>query len=535
MSENGGLASAGPFAYAERGWPVFPTRGKEPLTPNGLKDATTDLSTVDRWTRTWPDAGIGLRTGAASGVVVLDVDPRHGGDDTLHELERQHGPLPNTVEAVTGGGGRHIYFKHPGEPVRNSAGKVGPGLDVRGDGGYVVLPPSPHESGRRYEWGSLPDETPLAEIPAWLLERMRGTQNGNGAASAPVVGETIAKGTQHATLVSLAGSMRRRGMGEEEIAAALRETNRRRLEDPAPEQHIDRIARSVCELYPPGAAPASQNGGAHARQSAAGRVTRASGVKALPVTWLIPQRVPVGGVTLLAGDPKLGKSTLSCLYAARLSRGVYGTPATTLFASAEDSFAHVIKPRRIAAGADLDLVAKFDVVDADGARNLDLPDDVAALDGAAAETGARLVVIDPLNAHLAGSIDSWKDHGIRRALAPLARLADERDCAVMVVAHLNKQKSGDPLYRVGGSIGNVGAARSVLAFGRDPDDPDGERGNQRLLGHLACNWGSLADTQLYELEGLAVEADGEVIDVAPDVRAGHAAGGGRRVRRARAR
>ena len=122
------------------------------------------------------------------------------------------------------------------------------------------------------------------------------------------------------------------------------------------------------------------------------------------------------------------------------------------------------------------------------------------------------MIVDPLNAFLSGSIDSWKDHGIRRALAPLARIAEELDFAVVVVVHLNKQRGGDPLYRIGGSIGQVGAARTVLGFGRDPDDLDGDRGELRLLGHLACNWGALQPTQLYELETATVTVDGELIE-----------------------
>jgi AAA domain/Toprim-like len=244
------------------------------------------------------------------------------------------------------------------------------------------------------------------------------------------------------------------------------------------------------------------------KRATAGRVTMASEVRARRVEWLIPDRVPIGGVTLLAGDPKLGKSTLSCTYAAWLSReGI-----VTLFASAEDSFDRITKPRLVAADADLDRVGKFEVVDDVGARNFDLPDDVDTLAAMVRESGARLVVIDPLNAHLSGSIDSWKDHGIRRALAPLARLADELDIAVIVVAHLNKQRGGDPLYRVGGSIGNVAAARSVLAFGRNPEDPHGERGVERLLAHAGCNWGPIAATQVYELQAAVVEVDGEVHD-----------------------
>jgi Thiamine pyrophosphate enzyme, C-terminal TPP binding domain/AAA domain len=177
--------------------------------------------------------------------------------------------------------------------------------------------------------------------------------------------------------------------------------------------------------------------------------------------------------------------------------------------SAEDSFARIIKPRFAAVDGALDKFAKFEVVDSEGARFPDLPEDVAELEAAVAEHQAALVIVDPLNAFLSGSIDSWKDHGIRRALAPLARMAEQQDCAMLVVVHLNKQRGGDPLYRIGGSIGQVGAARSVLSFGRDPQDPQEERGKRRLLGHLASNWGELEPTQLYEIERVELELDDE--------------------------
>jgi AAA domain len=241
--------------------------------------------------------------------------------------------------------------------------------------------------------------------------------------------------------------------------------------------------------------------------------TRASGVRAEPVQWLIPGRVPLGGVSLLAGDPKLGKSALTCLFGAQVSRGVHGhAPAIAAFCSAEDALAQVIKPRLHAAGADLDLVGALSIRDDAGERGMQLPDAVDKLDKFVVDTGARLLVIDPLNAFLSGAIDPWKDHGIRAALAPLARLAEAHGIAVVIVVHLNKQQGGNPLYRPGGSIGYVGAGRSLLAFGRDPDDPDGELGSRRLLGHLGGNWGVLAPTQVYELEGVTVELDGHVIE-----------------------
>ncbi len=160
------------LAYAHRGMPVFPCEplGKRPLTRDGFWDASSEASIVGRWWARWPRANIGVPTGERSGLLVLDVDPRDGGPGSLEELEEAFDPLPPTTRARTGGGGEHVFFRYPGGGVRNSASWVGPGLDVRGEGGYVVVPPS--RTGETYRWT---ERSPLAEAPAWLLARMRGT------------------------------------------------------------------------------------------------------------------------------------------------------------------------------------------------------------------------------------------------------------------------------------------------------------------------------------------------------------------------
>ena len=157
------------LSYARRGVPVFPCEpgGKRPLTPNGFWDATADVRRVRAWWGRWPGANVGVPTGKASGLLVLDVDERDGGPRSLAALERGHGPLPKTAMSRTGGGGVHVFFAYPaGEEVRNSAGVLGPGLDVRGEGGYVVVPPS--RTRGAYEWI---DRSPPAGA-AWLLERL---------------------------------------------------------------------------------------------------------------------------------------------------------------------------------------------------------------------------------------------------------------------------------------------------------------------------------------------------------------------------
>ena len=160
------------LALAARRRPVFPCRpDKRPYTSTGFKEASTEAAAIEGWWRRWPAALIGMPTGETSGLVVLDVDqrPTVDGAQSLMELTEAHGQLPDTVEALTPSGGRHVYFRWPGVVVRTTAGKLGPGLDVRGDGGYVIVPPSEAPSGR-YEWeGSNPAEG-AAAMPPWLLE-----------------------------------------------------------------------------------------------------------------------------------------------------------------------------------------------------------------------------------------------------------------------------------------------------------------------------------------------------------------------------
>lgn len=174
--------------YAAHGWAVFPVQGisggrcccrmgdcsspgKHPLTRHGVRDATIDARVIAGWWKRWPDANLGLATGRASGVVVIDVDPPRG-ELSLTRLVDAGRELPETATVRTGSGGLHLYFLASGFPLGNSAGRlpgVGlelPGIDLRADRGYVVAPPSVHVSGSRYEWIGV--EVGLAEPPVWL-------------------------------------------------------------------------------------------------------------------------------------------------------------------------------------------------------------------------------------------------------------------------------------------------------------------------------------------------------------------------------
>ncbi|GFK93308.1 hypothetical protein NNJEOMEG_01139 [Fundidesulfovibrio magnetotacticus] len=163
--------------YAENGIPVFPCgTDKRPRIKGEFHAATADVERVKAWWKKWPDASIGCPTGEGLDAFVLDVD-QPDGPAALAELESRYGKLPATLEQRTGGGGRQLFFRMPAEgDVRNSAGKLGEGLDIRGNGGYVILPPSSHPSGGGYQW--LEGQRPVEQAPEWLLNLLDPNRNG---------------------------------------------------------------------------------------------------------------------------------------------------------------------------------------------------------------------------------------------------------------------------------------------------------------------------------------------------------------------
>lgn len=243
------------LSYADRGWPVFPVRGKIPLTPHGVKDATKDHTTIREYWNKWPDANIGIATGLSSRLVVLDIDGVEG-ENSLRELEAQFGKVPATLEARTGNSGRHLYFENRDERivVRNSSSALGRRLDVRGEGGYVVAPPSVHgTTGQRYQWIN---QEPPSPVPVWIAA---GKPSLRLAFDRPQPPARIRDGARNATLASLAGTMRRRGMTQDAIEAALLAENTSRCDPPLAETEVRSIARSIsrypsnAEQHPPDA------------------------------------------------------------------------------------------------------------------------------------------------------------------------------------------------------------------------------------------------------------------------------------------
>lgn len=231
--------------------------GKHPRTRNGVKDASNDPATVAEWSKQYPVTNVAVATGDAYGFFALDIDLKSGGPENLAKLEAEFGPLPATVEENTGGGGRHLLFRSDGRPVKNRThkGAIRPGVEVKGDGGYIVVAPSIHASGRRYEWveGRAPWEIEIAEAPEWLIELMfqepaKVQKIIHGQASDEE--GLIAEGGRNVAVTRLAGQLRRIGMEEERLRETLGAFNQSSCVPPLDQSEVDRIVDSICRYEP---------------------------------------------------------------------------------------------------------------------------------------------------------------------------------------------------------------------------------------------------------------------------------------------
>ncbi len=232
IAQNSSLLDAA-LAYAERGWRVIPVHGitaggdctcgaddcsspgKHPLISAWQKKATTDPDTIRGWFTAWPNINIGIATGSASGIAVLDVDA----------ITLLNGWESSTLTAQTGKG-RHLYFALDGTRVRNSAGKLSSGLDMRGDGGFVVAPPSRHASGKHYAWVN--PTASLQPLPVWTLTN-----------------KPIPNGQRNDSLFKIGCAMIQRGESVETIEAELLSVNADRCIPPLPGAEVKAIAASA--------------------------------------------------------------------------------------------------------------------------------------------------------------------------------------------------------------------------------------------------------------------------------------------------
>lgn len=229
-------------------WAVFPVdaESKRPLTPHGCKDAKKNVAAIRSWWKRWPKANVGVATGAISGLVVIDEDVDREKDidgfKSVRQWEKVNGELPETITAITGRGGCHLYFRYNGSDIGNRAGLI-EGVDVRGEGGYVVAPPSIHPNGVEYQWETSPEECQIADLNETVKKLLSaGKSDSKEPFRLPV---KIPSGERNSTLFKHACSLQAQGMSDEAIIAAITAVNDTQCDAPLPPDEIRLIVSSA--------------------------------------------------------------------------------------------------------------------------------------------------------------------------------------------------------------------------------------------------------------------------------------------------
>jgi hypothetical protein len=252
MGELTPLAAA--QAYRRRGWSVIPVRPRAKVPQVTWEEFQHRLAGKDElsgWFAHKPDINLGIVTGMVSGLAVLDIDAGHGGFESLKHLEAEHGALPATAMAETGGGGRHYYFAASLPGLRNRAA-LWPGVDLRAEGGVIVAPPSVHPSGRRYRWLADPADVEPAPMPQWLVDAALDTSARKGHKLSywrDLVQSGIAEGARNTTLASLAGHLLWHGIAPDVATELLLCWNRVRCRPPLPDAEVAAVAASIIRLH----------------------------------------------------------------------------------------------------------------------------------------------------------------------------------------------------------------------------------------------------------------------------------------------
>lgn len=448
--------------YASLGWAVLPLKpkSKRPLTEHGLNDATTDINVIHDWWLKCPDANIGINC-EQSGLVVVDIDPRNGGDSTIKNLLEQYGAFPPTLMQETGGGGEHYFFKHPGNGIKFGS-KLGAGVDIKVNG-YIVADPSIHPSGGKYTLQGYPTERPPAELPQWIVDLGATTTT-----TATPLPDSIPEGARNDTFASLAGSMRRRGASVEAILAAL-EVDNKRCEKPLPQQELARIAKSVGRYEP------------EAPKTVLPPTVNAVDFMAMDIPHpgsILEGCIDKGAKICVNGPSKARKTFFVMELGISIAAGLpdflgWSIPQArnVLFVQMEvqDHFSqHRLIDICRAKGVDRASLNKFHIINARGsileASNID------EIKTRVEQVGAELVIIDPLYKILSDEIDQ---SAVKKLMAGFDRICNETHAAILYTHHYAKGRGGDKLTIDRASGSGVLARDFDASFNLTPHKEEG--------------------------------------------------------------
>ena len=476
----------------------------------------------ESWWSRWPTANIGIATGAVSGgLVVIDLDVDKDKDKgidgrvTLREWEAEHEKLPNsTWLAITGRGGYH-YFYHDTSTVRNRTG-IYEGIDIRGDGGYVVAPPSIHPNGNTYEWEQDPMLYPLAEASGAVFDFLVGPVMKDPETIPFEIPEQIPDGQRTTTMVKLVCSQQAKGLSDDAIMAAVRAENEAKCVPPLTEKELKKEVFPALTRYQKGTAPYTATYDHKTRsfqpiiKKGLVNLVSMDTVEEKEPEWQVTDYIPRGQITVLAGDGGSGKTTVWCSIAAAVSSGGQCflnqdnpfakncVPGRVMFFSSEDSAEYTLKGRLRRSGAKLENVLSLDLADE---RFPEIKFNAPLLEDLIKEHRPERVIFDPLQSYVPPDIQMGQRNAMRACLNPLIGLGEKYGTTFIIIVHTNKQAGLWGRKRIADSADIWDIARSVLIAGEAND-------GLRYISQEKSNYGPLAQTVLFRLDSGKVEFEG---------------------------
>jgi hypothetical protein len=480
-----------------------------------------------------------------SRLVLVELDLAVPGDviPTLAEVQARAGALlgrlgialPSTV-VVQSRRGLHFYFKPDAgcRPAKVQISEEGDST-VWSEDGYLVGVPALHEvAGVVYSYAELNGGIETLPHEAYSRLAALGLEEQAETRRRFETGEPLPVGQRNDGMFSLALILVRDGVPEAEALERLRQVNREQCQPPLDDRLVTKALHGAVKWsrqHPTETELARAEArrllqaGHEGEQEHRPRQERPKGkrderelrvrplasVRSRPVRWLVDGMIPAGALTLVAGEGGRGKSTWLTSVAALVTRGQLGEAGSVLVVSYEDPAELVLRPRLLAAGADLDLVHEVYVAldGIEGVEGVVLPSDLPALERQVAATSARMVVIDPVVAAVDLALDAHRDQHVRHVLAQLTAMAERHDCAIPLVGHLNKAPTADAYLRVGNSVAFWNASRSVVLLTGDPSSDDEDL---RLVVQRKANWARTRAAQRWRLESVVVEDSGHLLE-----------------------
>lgn len=511
------------LTYARMGLAVFPLRpgDKRPATENGCKAATTSLQQIADWWDRYPDCNIGIATGGISGglvVIDLDIDETKGinGYDSLKEWQRKNGELPETWQSITGRGGYHLLYMDSAEN-KNRVGLY-EGVDIRGEGSYIVAPPSIHPNGRKYEWEQGPDDFGIAQADSKVINFLMGPAPDGWQRQVFSSPEIIPEGERTSTMIRLIGSLKTKGLDDEAIQAAVRAENEKKCVPPLTDLELVRTVFPAISRGWKAERPytATCNNGKFRPAKETPRalsleVTTMDNVEEKSPDWLILDYIPKYQITSLAGDGGSGKTTVWCALAAAVSSGrtpfllngldipFKDEPQKVMFFSAEDSYEYTLKRRLRKNGAKMENLMSIDIADE---RFQDVKLNSSFLEQLLEKYRPALCIFDPIQAFVPPDIRMGDRNAMRSCMAPLIGHGEKYGTTFLIIEHANKQSGVWGRKRIADSADIWDISRSVIMAGET-----NEKGI-RYLSHEKSNYGPTAGTILYMIEDEVIKFKG---------------------------